>query len=280
MNRFHRRWSIPVLVLLLAAGCGPPPDPRPLTLATTTSTRDTGLLDALVPKFEEQTGIAVKVIAVGTGMALELGRRGDADVLLTHAPAAEHAFMDAGHGSERHPVMHNDFVLVGPADDPAGVRNAASIVDAFRRIADARAPFVSRGDESGTHLKERHIWSETAVEPAADWYVEGGSGMSAILSIANHKQAYTLSDRGTFLSQSSRLDLEILAEGDPLLKNPYAVIVVNRDNHPGVNHEAARKFAAFLRTPATQQAIGRFGVEEYGQPLFFPDAEPASGASR
>lgn len=272
MNGSGMRWIVAGLLLLLCIGCGPPPDPPPLTLATTTSTRDTGLLDALVPKFEEQTGIAVKVIAVGTGMALELGRRGDADVLLTHAPAAEQAFMDQGHGSERHSVMHNDFVLVGPADDPAEVRGTASIVEAFRRIAGAKAPFVSRGDESGTHMKERHIWSASGIEPAADWYVEGGSGMSAILGMADHKEAYTLSDRGTFLSQRSRLDLKILAEGDPLLVNPYAVIVVNRDHHPGINHEAAQKFAAFLLAPATQEAISRFGVAEYGQPLFFPDA--------
>ena len=266
------RWIGPAIMLLLAAGCGSPPDPRPLTLATTTSTRDTGLLDALVPAFEQQTGVPVKVIAVGTGMALELGRRGDADVLLTHAPSAEQAFMNEGHGSERHPVMHNDFVLVGPSGDPAGARGAASIVEAFRRIADAKAPFVSRGDDSGTHMKERRIWTESGVEPAVDWYIEAGGGMSAILSIADHKRAYTLTDRGTFLSQCSRLDLEILAEGDPLLQNPYAVIVVNPENHSGINHEAAQKFAAFLLALETQQAIGRFGVEEYGQPLFFPDA--------
>lgn len=270
------RWILPVLVLLLTAGCAPPPEPRPLTLATTTSTRDTGLLDALLPAFERRTGIPVKVIAVGTGMALELGRRGDADVLLAHAPAAEQAFMDEGHGAERHAVMHNDFVLVGPPGDPAGIRGMPSIIDAFRRIAATEAPFVSRGDDSGTHKKERQIWSDSGVRPAGIWYIEGGSGMSAILGMADHKQAYTLTDRGTFLSQRSRLELEVLLEGDPLLRNPYAVIVVNPDNHPTVNAEAARKFAAFLLEPETQQAIGRFGVEEYSQPLFFPDAEAAT----
>jgi tungstate transport system substrate-binding protein len=186
--------------VLACGGCGRAPAPA-ITLATTTSTQDSGLLDALLPRFRQETGIEVKVVAVGTGQALQLGRRGDADVLLVHDPAGEEQFMAEGFGSERRPVMHNDFVLVGPPADPAGVKGQASAAAAFARIARARAPFVSRGDESGTHQKEKAVWRAAGIEPGGDWYVRAGGGMGQVLRMATEKRAYTLSDRGTFLAQ-------------------------------------------------------------------------------
>ncbi len=223
----------------------------------------------LVPLFETETGIEVKVVAVGSGQALELGRRGDADVLLTHAPDAEQQFMEEGHGTERHAVMHNDFVLVGPQSDPADVGNQTAITEAFRRIAENQSPFISRGDESGTHMKEKKIWKEGGIVPHGEWYLRAGAGMAAALRMAAEKHAYTLSDRGTFLAQQESLDLTILCEGDPLLQNPYAVIVVSTEKHPGVNQQAVRRFAEFLLSPAIQAIIGEFGIARFGQPLFF-----------
>jgi tungstate transport system substrate-binding protein len=240
-----------------------------LTLATTTSTQDSGLLDALVPMFRAQTGVEVKVVAVGTGQALQLGRRGDADVLLVHDPAAEETFMVEGHGGLRRAVMHNDFVLVGPRADPAEIKGQRSTAEAFARIARAAVPFVSRGDESGTHEKERAIWRQARIEPRGDWYIQAGAGMAQVLRMADQKRAYTLTDRGTFLAQRQGLDLAVLADGDPLLVNPYHVIVVSPAKHPGVHQGPARKFADFLLTPATQKAIADFGTDRYGQPLFF-----------
>jgi tungstate transport system substrate-binding protein len=241
-----------------------------LTLATTTSTQDSGLLDVLVPKFRELTGVDVRVVAVGSGQALELGRRGDADVLLTHAPAAEQGFMNEGWGAQRRDVMHNDFVLVGPEADPAKVKGRASITDAFNRIARAEAPFVSRGDESGTHQKEKEIWNKAGVEPLGDWYVHAGAGMAEALRIANEKQAYTLADRGTFLALRKGLELAILSQREPLLRNDYAVVIINAKKHPHLNAEAAKKFADFLVDPPTQRLIAEFGVDKFGEPLFFP----------
>ena len=265
------KWIWLAAVALPLMGCAPTkPAFLSLTLATTTSTRDSGLLDELVPRFEKEAGIRVKVVAVGSGQALELGRRGDADVLLTHAPKAEEQFVVEGHGDERLPVMHNDFVLVGPPADPASIEGQSSIVEAFRRIALSGSPFVSRGDESGTHTKEQEVWKEAGITPEGDWYIEAGAGMAAALRMASEKRACTLADRGTFLAQRDRLDLTILSEGDPLLRNPYAIIVVSADKHAGVNHEAATRFAQFLRSAEVQRAIGEFGVERFGQPLFFP----------
>jgi tungstate transport system substrate-binding protein len=253
---------------LLAAGCSSG-QPKTLTLATTTSTQDSGLLDVLVPRFRERSGIEVKVVAVGTGQALELGRRGDADVLLVHDPAAEQRFMDDGFGADRREVMHNDFVLVGPADDPAGVKGQASVAEAFARIARRGSPFVSRGDESGTHQKEKAVWHEAGVEPHGDWYLRAGAGMGQVLRLASEKRAYTLSDRGTFLALRQGLDLAVLAEGDPLLVNPYHVIVVNPAKHPHVHQREAQRFADFLLSPEGRGLIADFGKDRYGQPLFF-----------
>jgi tungstate transport system substrate-binding protein len=258
-----------LLAVLVAAGCSGRAAPT-LTLATTTSTQDSGLLDVLVPRFREQSGIDVKVVAVGTGQALELGRRGDADVLLVHAPAAEQRFVEEGFGVGRRQVMYNDFVIVGPPADPAGVKGQASAVEAFRRIAAREAPFVSRGDESGTHVKEKAVWQKAAVEPKGGWYVRAGAGMGQVLRMASEKRAYTLSDRGTFLALRGGLELAVLSEGDPLLVNQYSVIRVNPEKHPHVRKEAAEKFADFLLAPATQRLIADFGKDRYGQPLFFP----------
>ena len=265
------RWT---LIVLLVGGCSRQSGTSPetsLTLATTTSTRDSGLLDVLLPVFEAETDIEVKVVAVGSGQALELGRRGDADVLLTHAPAAELQFMEEGHGVQRQPVMHNDFVLVGPPNDPADVKDSTAITEAFRRIAQSEAPFISRGDDSGTHRKERTIWMNRQMEPRGQWYVITGAGMAAALRMASEKRAYTLSDRSTFLAQQDRLDLTILFDGDPTLHNPYAVIVVSSEKHRNVNHRAARRFSEFLLSTKAQSIIGTFGFERYGQPLFFPN---------
>ena len=265
-----------LVAVLLAAGCSP--GQKTLTLATTTSTQDSGLLDVLLPRFRARTGIEVKVVAVGTGQALELARRGDADVLLVHDPAAEQRFMDDGFGAGRREVMHNDFVLVGPADDPAGVKGQASVAEAFARIARRGSAFVSRGDESGTHQKEKAAWRQAGVEPRGDWYLRAGAGMGQVLRLAGEKRAYTLSDRGTFLALRGGLDLAVLGEGDPLLVNPYHVIVVNPAKHPHVRRREAEQLADFLLSPEGQGLIADFGKDRFGQPLFFVGAgRPGTG---
>jgi tungstate transport system substrate-binding protein len=258
-----------MLVLLAAIGCSQQASQNEaITLATTTSTQDSGLLDILVPIFRQQTGIEVKVVAVGTGQALQLGRRGDADVLLVHDPQAEGQFMAEGHGVERRPVMFNDFVLVGPKADPANVRGQRSIAEAYSRIARSGSPFVSRGDESGTHQKEREVWGKAGVDPQGGWYIRAGAGMGQVLRMADEKHAYTLADRGTFLAQREGLDLTILSEGDPILVNQYSVLLLSHDKHPHVRHQAARKFAEFLLSPQAQNSIAVFGKDKFGQALF------------
>jgi tungstate transport system substrate-binding protein len=248
-----------------------------VTLATTTSTQDSGLLDALVPLFRGQTGIEVQVVAVGTGQALELGRRGDADVLLVHDPAAEEKFMAEGHGSRRRPVMHNDFILVGPAADLAGVKGQKSAVAAFAQVARSGAPFVSRGDESGTHALELALWRRAKVEPRGAWYLQAGAGMGQVLRLAGEKRAYALTDRGTFLAQRRGLGLVVLCEGDPMLLNRYSVILVSPDKHPHVRREPAQRFADFLLSPEAQGVIAGFGKDRFGEPLFFPGAAGPAG---
>lgn len=248
------------------------PQPQTITLATTTSTQDSGLLDMLVPMFREQSGIEVKVIAVGSGQALELGRRGDVDVLLTHAPAAEEELVKDGFAENRIPVFHNDFVLVGPGDGPPGEHRPASLDDVLQQIASRNLPFVSRGDDSGTHRKEQQLWKSVSIEPKFSSYMTAGSGMAQTLRIAEEKRAYTLTDRGTYLVHRSEMDLPIIFEGDPRLTNPYAVMVINPIRHPHVHAQAANQFVDFLREARTQEAVGDFGRKLYGQPLFFPDA--------
>jgi len=243
-----------------------------LVLATTTSTQDSGLLDELIPVFEDESGYNVQVIAVGSGQAIEQASRGDADVVLVHSPAAEQKMVDEGNGIERTLIMHNDFIVVGPESDPAGIADAATLNDAMNAIASSESPFISRGDDSGTHALELRLWENAGIEPSGGWYEESGQGMGATLQIAGQRQAYTISDRATYLSQQDTLDLAVLLEGDAALLNVYHVIVVNPERHPDVNADGARAFAAFLTRDDVQETIGEFGVEDYGEPLFFPDA--------
>lgn len=254
----------------------PTPPITNLILATTTSTQDSGLLDVLLPVFEAQTGYKVQTIAVGTGQALKMGEEGNADVLLVHAPSSEIVFMDKGFGRERFLVMHNDFVIIGPGNDPAGIRGVATAAEAFRAIYDRSAMFISRGDDSGTHKKELDVWKSAELDPAgfpSSWYLQTGQGMGPSLIVASEKQAYILTDRGTYLASRDNVQLDILVEGDKILLNMYHVITVNPDKYPAVNYDGALAFAKFMTNADTQQMIAEFGVDKYGQPLFFPDAQ-------
>jgi len=271
-----------LLLLAAAVGCGPQ-EPEVLRLATTTSTADSGLLDAILPAFEEANNARVDVVAVGTGQAIELGEAGDADVILVHARAREDAFVAEGHGTERRDVMYNDFVIVGPADDPAGVVGMSSAAEALAAIAAAGAPFASRGDDSGTDTKEMSLWEAAGVtpDPAGGWYNSLGQGMGETLIFANEAGAYTMTDRGTFLSMRDNLPNLVVVVGgesiadnaDPKLLNPYGVIPVNPEKSEAINAELARKFAEWLTSPEVQTMIGEFGVETFGQPLFYPNAQ-------
>jgi tungstate transport system substrate-binding protein len=273
-----RLWAVAVLVAaaVAAAGCGSDAGSStsttsasgPMIMATTTSTRDTGLLDTLVPAFEKASKCSVKTVAVGSGQALDLGARGQADVLLVHSPDAEQTFMKQGHGSSRLAVMHNDFVLVGPPADPAKVASAGGIEQAMKAIAKTESPFASRADDSGTNAKELKLWQQAGIDPSGSWYIKTGQGMGPTLTIANQKDAYTLSDRGTFLA-TKNLDSKILAQGDPQLQNPYHVIVVK---HPGTKVGCAKAFSVWITSAPTQKLIGQFGKRQYGQALFHPDA--------
>lgn len=277
-----------LLVLIVLGACAPPSIPaaptaippkagtkNELVLATSTSAYDTGLLQAILPDFEGKTGIIVRVLAVGTGQALALGQAGDADVLLVHSRSHEDQFVAAGYAPGRYDVMANDFVIVGPASDPAGIRNAASAADALGRIAAAQSPFISRGDDSGTHLRELELWETNGVQPGGDWYQSAGQGMGAILNMSDEQQAYTLSDLATFVvRRAAGLDLEILFAGDPALDNPYSVLPVTPDKTEDINYGAAIAFVNWITSAETQALIGQFGVEPYGQPLFRPNARP------
>jgi len=256
-----------------------PPEPQTgevqeLILATTTSTEDSGLLDYILPDFEAEYNVDVSVIAVGTGQALQLGEDGNADVLLVHARAREDEFMAAGHGVRREDVMYNDFIIVGPPSDPAGIRGMTDAAAALAKLAENEAAFISRGDESGTHTKELSVWKAAGIEPAGSWYISAGQGMNDVLTMANEQQAYTLSDRATFLARTLQgIDLEILVEGDPVLFNPYGVIAVNPEKSPNIKADLANTFIDWLVSLPVQEKIGTFGVEEFGSPLFTPDAE-------
>jgi tungstate transport system substrate-binding protein len=242
-----------------------------LILATTTSTQDSGLLDVLIPLFEEQTDVMVKTIAVGTGKALEMGKTGEADVLLVHAPADEEKLVESKDAVNRQLVMHNDFMIVGPKEDPAGVKGK-TVQEALKKITESDALFVSRGDDSGTHKKELALWKEAGIEPSGKMYQETGQGMGDTLKVASEKGGYTITDRGTYLALKDNLDMDILVEGDDRLLNIYHVMQVNPEKSEKINGDAAKAFVEFMIDPDTQKVIGEFGVKEFGEPLFFPDA--------
>jgi tungstate transport system substrate-binding protein len=241
-------------------------------LSTTTSTQDSGLLDVLVPLFERQTGYSVKTVSVGTGQALALAAKGDADVALVHAPSLEKKYVADGKLLNRRLVMYNDFVIIGPKEDPAKIKSAKIAVAALKLIEQSKSPFVSRGDDSGTHNLEKSLWKEAGIQPKGDWYIEAGQGMGATLGIANERNAYTITDRGTYLALRKRVTLPILVEGDRLLLNVYSVMEVNPANGPRVNTGGGKAFADFMVSPQAQNAIKSFGVEKFGQPLFVPVA--------
>jgi tungstate transport system substrate-binding protein len=253
-----------------------PPSPNlNLILATTTSTQDSGLLDVLIPMFEAESGYTVQTVAVGSGQAMKMGEEGNADVLLVHAPASEVTFMKNGFGRDRALVMHNDFIIAGPISDPAGIQGMAA-VDALKAITLGNTLFVSRGDDSGTHKAELTLWDKAQFDPQAAapaWYLETGQGMGASLIVASEKGAYILTDRATYLANKDNLQLDILVEGDHTLLNVYHVITVNPDKWPQVNYAGAVAFSDFMAAAATQEIIGQFGIDKYGQPLFYPDAD-------
>ena len=248
-------------------------DQKNLILATTTSTQDTGLLDVLNPIFEKKTGFFVKTIAVGSGQAMAMGAKGEADVLLVHSPAAEKKFMSEGNGVNRMLVMHNDFIIVGPPSDPAGIKGMKSATEAFKQIAAKGAVFMSRGDNSGTNAKEKDVWKAAGINPEGQkWYQQTGLGMGQTLNVSAEKKTYTLADRGTYLSLKKNLGMDILVEGDKVLLNIYHVIEVNPAKWSKVNTHGAKAFAEFMVSKEVQDIISTFGVDKYGSPLFFPDA--------
>jgi len=254
-------WATPALALSTT-----------VILSTTTSTQDSGLLDVLVPLFEKKTGLTVKTISVGTGQALALAARGEADVALVHAPSPERKYVEKGKMQNRRLVMYNDFVIIGPEDDPAKIKGVPKAVDALKRIAETQSRFVSRGDKSGTHLLELGLWKQAGVAPTGAWYIESGQGMGQTLGIANDRRAYTIADRGTWLAFQKRISLPILVEKDKPLLNIYSVMEVNPANGPRVNVAGGKAFADFMVAPDTQAVIKTFGVDKFGQPLFVPIA--------
>ncbi|MEM7127044.1 MAG: substrate-binding domain-containing protein [Chloroflexota bacterium] len=244
-----------------------------LILATTTSTQDSGLLDAILPAFEREHGVTVSVVAVGTGQALKLGEDGNADVLLVHACAREEEFVEAGHGVRRHQVMFNDFVILGPPDDPAAIEGSHDASEALQAIATAQTTFVSRGDDSGTHIKEKFLWKAAGVEPSGSWYRSTGQGMGAVLTMSNELLAYTLSDRSTYLKRTVQgIELTIAVEGDERLFNPYSVLTVNPEKGDHIQAGLANTFIDWLLSESIQMQIGDYGVDEFGMPLFVPTA--------
>ena len=268
-----RLTSLASVLVILAWGLPASAASRTLILATTTSTQDSGLLDVLIPLFEKESGYFVKTIAVGSGQAMAMGQKGEADVLLVHSPDAEKKFMTEGYGSARRLVMHNDFVVAGPPADPAGLIGAKTSAEAFRRIAASQALFLSRGDNSGTHAKEKGLWKAAGITPEGQkWYQQTGLGMGQTLSVAAEKKGYTLADRATFLALKKNLGLNIVLERDPKLLNIYHVIEVNAAKWPKANAQGAKAFADFMVSKKVQEVIGKFGVDKFGAPLFFPDA--------
>lgn len=249
-----------------------------IILATTTSTKDSGLLDEILPVFEKEEGYKVDVVSVGSGEAMKMGENGEADVLLVHSPAAEEEYVKAGHADEdgRYDVMYNDFVIVGPEADPAKVSSTSEdAVASFKSISSSKQTFVSRADDSGTHKKELSIWEKADIKPSGDWYIEAAAGMGDVITMTNEKEGYTLSDRATWLNVGKDTDLKILCEKDPsgMLNNQYGVICVNPDKNDKINHDGAKAFQKWILSEDTQKLIGEYGVEEYGEQLFVPNAK-------
>ncbi len=293
MNSLLKKFLVLITILLLAfavVGCSPTgqdtgsstnnsadsdntatEQDSVVMLATTTSTYDTGLLDVLEPDFEEKTGYDLQILSKGTGASLELGKNGDVDVLLVHVKDRELQMVEEGYFVNRHDVMYNDFVILGPKDDPAGVKGMKDAAGAFKKIADAESEFASRGDNSGTNMKEVSIWEKASVKPEGDWYLSLGQGMGDTLRVANEKAAYTLADRGTFLAMKDKINLVVLVEGDPILFNQYGVMSVNPEKHDNVNFEGAEAFVHYMIDADTQESIGQF--KKYGEQLFVPNAE-------
>lgn len=278
-NRKLITLALIMIFMLSMVGCAKqaaqptaPANPN-VILATTTSTQDSGLLDVLVPEFQKQTGYIVKTVAVGSGAALTMGEKGEADVLLVHSPAAEKALVEKGFGTNYQLIMHNDFLIIGPAADPAGIKGTKSAVEAFKLIEAKKSVFVSRGDKSGTDTMEKGLWKTAGITKAVGpAYQETGQGMGATLTVAEQKAAYTVTDRATYLAQKKNLTLVPLVEGDKALLNIYHVMTVNPEKWPKVNAAGGKAFADFMVAPATQQMIANYGVDKYGQALFFPDA--------
>ncbi len=249
---------------------------KELILATTTSTENSGLLDVLLPSFEEKYQVKVKVIALGTGAAIRIAKDGNADLILVHARSLEDEFIAEGYGTKRYQVMHNDFVIVGPAEDIAQIEGKKDVVAVLKKIALSQAGFVSRGDNSGTHVKEMSLWKMAEIKSRASWYIESGSGMTSTLRIANQKRAYTLSDRGTYLNIKKELDLVVLCQGDKLLFNSYGIIPVSSQKYPWIKYDLAMKLVEYITGKEGQEIIGQYGVAKFGEPLFIPDAQEES----
>jgi tungstate transport system substrate-binding protein len=262
------------MVFWAAAALSQPSAPAQpeIIFATTTSVQDTGLLDVVVPMFEKESGYRVKAVAVGTGQALALAGRGEADVILAHAPDAEKKYVSEGSLVNRRLVMHNAFLLAGPSADPAKVKGSKKAVEALRKIAEAKSTFVSRGDDSGTHKLEMKLWGRVGMKPAGEWYLEAGQGMGRTLGIAGEKQAYVISDRATYLAFQKTIGLSVLLEGDPVFLNLYHVMGVNAEKFPKVNAAGGKAFADFLLSAKVQEVLKTFGKEKFGEPLFYPDA--------
>ncbi len=254
-------------IILILAGRVKKPQ---LTLATTTSVQDSGLLDALLPPFETENRCRVKVIGVGSGQAIRLAKEGNVDVILVHDPPREEMFVKENYGVRRYNVMYNDFVIIGPEEDPALIRGGREGVKALKEIATSKSTFISRGDDSGTQRKERELWRVAEIEPSGSWYIEAGTGMVGTLRIANERRAYTLTDRGTYLAHRNELDLTILVEGDKNLYNLYSIIPLSKEKYPHINYQLAMKLAGFITSIEGQDIIRTYGQREYGRPLFFP----------
>ena len=278
MKRFGKIGIVAAALLFIACVCYVAPEnvmakQKNVILATTTSTQDTGLLDVLNPIFEKKTGYFVKTISVGSGQAMAMGKKGEADVLLVHSQDAEKKLVAEGYGINRRLVMHNDYIIIGPPGDPAGIKGLKSGTEAFKKIASAQSIFMSRGDNSGTNAKEKAIWKKAEINPEGQkWYQQTGLGMGQTIAIAAEKKVYTLADRGTYLALKKNLGLDILVEGDAILLNIYHVIEVNPNKWPKVNAAGAKAFADFMVSRQVQGIIKTFGVDKYGSPLFFPDA--------